>query len=202
MLMTRQEFEQLTYDICKSQTEWAARFALLRHFDHADRRAFLAECARNTAQLKVEEQAENFQKQAKELREALNRWAALEKAEAVWIREANLLREALQKSNDAVIEAEAKAEKYYRKVRELEIALQLNCKMDPPATLLWEFEKADNAHELAEAESKIVRLQSLLHSAIEQADATYAPYRKMVQDARAEVETLSQKLNEVREVLK
>ena len=78
MLMTRQEFEQLTYDICKSETEWAARFALLRHFDHADRRAFLAECARNTAQLKVEEQAENFQKQAKELRDALARFAKID----------------------------------------------------------------------------------------------------------------------------
>lgn len=47
-------------------------------------------------------------------------------------------------------------------------------------------------------EDERIRLQSLLHSAIEQADATYAPYRKMVQDARDEVDKTSQRLFETR----
>ena len=250
-----QWLEQRYIDHHRFELQWQSNYSGL------NKRFAEIKAERNIAQLRVEELTENFNKQnveVQDLRSNLSyekqtnkiigaKLETLEKAEAVWIREASLLREALNKATDAVIESEAKAERYYRKVRELEIALRLNCKMEPPdtkeikeefsqqpTTLLQEFEKAveekhadiideigpdpstitwkqvmrlhGRAVELREIvrgfENERIRLQSLLRSAIEQADATYAPYRKMVSDARAEVDKTAQKLFETRAALR
>ena len=244
MSINRKEFDELICSLGTPAAEWDVRLRLLRYYDYMHDRVVEAEADRNAAQLKVEELRENFKKQnteAQGLRANLSyeketnkiigaKLQRLEKAEAVWIREASLLRTALDNTTTAAIQAEAKAEKYYRKVRELEIALRLNCKTEPPTTLLQEFEKAEErdiideigpapstitwkqvmrlhgrAVELREIargfESERVRLQSLLHSAVLQADATYAPYRKMVQEARVEVEKMATKLFDTRAAL-
>lgn len=148
MILPRKEFDDLICSIGTPAQQWDARFNLLITYDDMHARMEDAEAARNVAQLNVEELRENFRKQSDEVRGLHanlsyekhtnkiigTKLQTLERAEAVWIREASLLREALQKSTDAVIEAEAKAERYYRKVRELEIELRLSCKMEPPTT--------------------------------------------------------------------
>lgn len=250
MSINRKEFDELICSLGTPAAEWDVRLRLLRYYDYMHDRVVEAEADRNSAQLKVEELRENFKKQNTEVRglhanlsyeKETNKiigakLQTLEKAEAVWIREASLLRTALDNTTNTAIEAEAKAEKYYRKVRELEIALRLNCKMEPPATkeikeefsqrpatakhadiideigpdpstITWEqvmrlYNRAVELREIARGfENERVRLQSLLHSAVLQADATYAPYRKIVQEARVEVDKMATKLFDTRAAL-